>query len=240
MSILISTGNLTRQALGGQVAVITGAGGGIGFEAARALVWLGAKAVIAEIDPKKGKTAEKALASEFGTGNALFILTDIGDERSVFALERQVLKTFGKVDIVLNNATYAPLGSVLERAITDWDKSYRANLRGPVLLAQAFLPGMIERNKGTFVCVSSVGGAYMGTYETLKTAQVELARTLDGELEGKDINVFTIGPGLVPTETMVAGVAQIASRYGKTPEEFYATYQEQWLSVEAAGTGFAA
>jgi hypothetical protein len=80
----------------------------------------------------------------------------------------------------------------------------------------------------------------MGAYETLKSAQVELARTLDGELEGKGVVVFTIGPGMVPTATMTAGVAQIAPKYGKTTDEFYETYKEQWLSVEAAGAGFAA
>ncbi len=238
--LLISAGKLTRQALAGQVAIVTGSGGGIGFEAARALVWLGARVVIAENDVKKGKTAEKALQAEFGPGCALFVRTDIGDVHNVADLVRQTQRSFGPVDIVLNNATYAPLGGVTERSIKDWDASYRVNLRGPVLLAQACLPGMAERNKGVFVCVSSVGGAYMGAYETLKTAQVELARTLDGELEGKDVVVFTIGPGIVPTETMTAGVAQIASRYGKTPEEFYAMYKEQWLSVEAAGAGFAA
>lgn len=238
--ILISTGNLTRQTLTGQTAVVTGAGGGIGFEATRALVWLGAQVVIAEIDSTKGIAAEKAIQDEFGMGCVRFIETDIGDDRSVASLNHQVVQSFGKVDIVLNNATYAPLGGVLERSIQEWDSSYRVNLRGPVLLAQAFLPGMIERDKGVFVCVSSAGGAYMGAYETIKSAQVELARTLDGELEGKNVIIFTIGPGIVPTETMMAGVAQIAPRYGKSPEEFYATYKEQWLSVEAAGTGFAA
>ena len=239
-SILISTGSLNRQTLAGQTAVVTGAGGGIGFEAARALVWLGANVVIAEVDAKKGKTAEKDLNAEFGADCVLFHHTDVGDERSVRGLARQAERTFGRVDIVINNATYAPLGGVTERPVEDWDKSYRVNLRGPVLLAQAFLPGMIQRNLGVFLCVSSVGGAYMGAYETLKSAQVEFARTLDGELEGTDVIAFTIGPGIVPTETMKAGVAQIAPRYGKTPQEFYETYKDQWLTVEAAGTGFAA
>jgi NAD(P)-dependent dehydrogenase (short-subunit alcohol dehydrogenase family) len=173
-------------------------------------------------------------------GAVMFIHTDIGDERSVTELARQAIHAYGKVDIVLNNATFAPLGAVIDRPIRDWDASYRANLRGPVLLAQAFLPGMIQRDSGVFACVSSAGGAYMGAYETLKSAQVELAQTLDAELEGKGVIVFTIGPGMVPTATMTAGVAQIAPKYGKTTDEFYETYKEQWLSVEAAGAGFAA
>src|SRR5512144_2607328 len=97
--ILISTGKLTRQALEGQTAVVTGAGGGIGFEAARALLWLGAAVVIAEIDGKKGEAAEKALQAEFGRERVLFVQSDVGDERSVANLARQAQRAFQKVDI---------------------------------------------------------------------------------------------------------------------------------------------
>jgi hypothetical protein len=155
-------------------------------------------------------------------------------------LKKEAIKAYGKVDILLNNATIAPLGAVQERPITDWDASYRVNLRGPVLLAQAFLPGMLERKYGVFTCVSSVGGAFMGAYETLKSAQVELARTLDAELEGSGVIVFTIGPGIVATSTAREGVEQIAARYGKTPEEFFEMYKDHLITVEQAGAGFAA
>jgi NAD(P)-dependent dehydrogenase (short-subunit alcohol dehydrogenase family) len=169
-----------------------------------------------------------------------FVQTDVGDQRSVANLARQAFKTFGKVDVVFNNATVAPLGPVKDKPIADWDASYRVNLRGPVLLAQAFLPGMLQRKSGVFVCVSSVGGIFMGAYEIMKAAQVELAKTLDGELEDSGVIAFTIGPGIVPTPTAQAGVAQIAPLYGKTVEEFFATYKDVQLSVEAAGAGFAA
>jgi NAD(P)-dependent dehydrogenase (short-subunit alcohol dehydrogenase family) len=235
--MLIETGTLTRQSLVGQVAIVTGAGGGIGFEAARALVWLGAHVVIAEIDKSTGKDAAARLTEELGEGTVTFIQTDVGNERSVNRLARQM---HGKVDIVLNNATIGPLGAVQEVPIEDWDASYRVNLRGPVLLAQAFLPGMLERDYGVFVCVSSVGMAYMGAYEIFKTAQVELANTLDAELEGTGVIVFTIGPGVAPTATAQAGIEQIAPLYGKTVAEFYAMVENQIISVEAAGAGFAA
>ncbi len=238
--LLISTGNLTRQALAGQVAAVTGAGGGIGLEAARALAWLGARVVIAEIDPVRGQAAATRLCQEFGPLAACFIRTDVGDEGSVANLASQAGEIYGKVDILINNATINPLGGVTERPIADWDASYRVNLRGPVLLAQAFLPGMVARNYGVFMCISSVGGAYMGAYETFKAAQVELSRTLEAELEGTGVITFTIGPGIVPTETARVGVAYIAQRAGKTLEEFFADYKEVELSVEAAGAGFAA
>jgi hypothetical protein len=100
---------------------------------------------------------------------------------------------------------------------------------------------MLERNTGVFVCVSSAGAApYMGAYEVFKTAQVELARTLDAELGGTGVIAFTIGPGLVRTPGAEAGIAQLAPLYGKTVAEFYAMSEAHILSVEAAGAGFAA
>ena len=238
--MLIASGTLTRQSLAGQVAVVTGAGGGIGYEAARALAWLGARVIIAEVDARKGKPAAARLAEELGAGNVTFVQTDVGDERSVGRLAQQALRACGKVDIVLNNATVTPLGAVKDVPIKDWDASYRVNLRGPVLLAQAFLPGMLERNYGVFVCVSSYGLAYMGAYENLKKTQVELANTLDAELEQTGVIAFTIGPGVVLTETFQTQVARLAPMYGKTTAEFHELVKDQLISVEAAGAGFAA
>lgn len=108
------------------------------------------------------------------------------------------------------------------------------------MLARAFLPGMIRRKKGVFVCVSSTGGPYLGAYETLKAAQLELANTLDGELAGTGVIAFTIGPGLVPTDTAKAAIEKLAPRLGTTVPEFWATQSAAVISVEEAGAGFAA
>jgi hypothetical protein len=132
------------------------------------------------------------------------------------------------------------MGAVHQVSIGAWDASYRVNLRGPVLLAHAFLPGMIERDSGVFVFVSSVGEAYMGGYESLKAAQAHLGQTLDAELEGTGVIAFTIGPGIVRTPGAEAGIATLAPLYGKTVEEFYAMSEAHLISVEAAGAGFAA
>lgn len=238
--MLIANGMLTRESLAGEVVIVTGGGNGIGYEAVRALAWMGAQVVVAEIDQRAGKQAAECLNHELDSNAVTFIHTDIGDERSVNHLAQKVFHTHGKVDVVLNNATIAPLGAVQTLPIEQWDCSYRVNLRGPVLLARAFLPGMVKRNHGVFVCVSSTGVAFMGAYEILKTAQVELANTLQAELEGTGVTVFTVGPGVAPTPTAVAAIENLASLYGQSTAEFYATVQDQFISIEAAGAGFAA
>lgn len=237
---LISQLGLKPDALLGETVIITGAGGGIGYEAARALLWLGANVVIAEINEANGKQAEERLAGGFEPARVLFIHTDVGDEASVNNLYQESVKRFGKVDVVLNNATIATLGEVKDLPIEKWDASYKVNLRGPVLMAQAFLPEMIKRKHGVFVCVSSTGTAFLGGYETFKAAQVHLANTLDAELENTGVIAFTIGPGLVPTQTASNAVNQLAPLMGMTVEEFFALNKNAILTPEEAGAGFAA
>jgi NAD(P)-dependent dehydrogenase (short-subunit alcohol dehydrogenase family) len=238
--MLISTGILNRQHLTGKVAIVTGAGGGIGYEATRALIWLGVKVVIAEINKADGKQAEESLNTEFESGSALFVHTDVGDERSVKMLKNKSISTYDKVDIIINNATVAPLGAIVDVPIRDWDTSYHVNLRAPTLFAREFIPDMIRREQGVFVCVSSLGQEFMAAYEALKAAQVHLGSTLAAELEGTGVSAFTIGPGYVPTQTAVQSIPKLAAMMGKTPEELITIVKEYEISVEAAGVGFAA
>jgi NAD(P)-dependent dehydrogenase (short-subunit alcohol dehydrogenase family) len=238
--MLISTGRLTPKSLEGQTAIVTGAGRGIGYEAARSLVWLGARVVIAEIDKETGSNAAGAIQAEFGNDRVIFEQTNVGDEASVLNLKHSTVDRFGKVDIVINNATVTPMGAVQDLPISMWDASYQVNLRGPVILAQSFIPGMLHRKYGVFICVTSVGQAYMGAYETFKSAQAHLADTLDAELEGTGVFAFTIGPGLVQTPGAIAGVTELAPLYGQTVEEFLAMSKDHLIPAEAAGAGFAA
>ena len=76
--------------------IVTGAGGGIGYEAARALLWLGANVVIAEINHQNGRRAEVTLEAEFGKDRVLFVHTDVGDETSVKNLYNLSILAFGK------------------------------------------------------------------------------------------------------------------------------------------------
>ena len=239
--LLIDTGTLSPNALAGKVVVVTGAGGGIGFEAARSLLSLGGFVVIAEIDEASGREAEARLAATWGPDRVLFVAADVADEASVVRIREAAESRFGRVDVVLNNATYSPVGTaVVETPIAAWDRSYAVNLRGPVLLARAFLPAMLARRGGAFICVSSTGGPFMGAYETLKAAQLALANSLDAELAGTGVVAFTIGPGLVPTRTATEAIEMLAPRLGMTTEGFWAQNAGAVLSVEAAGAGFAA
>lgn len=239
MTNLISKLGLQPGVLQGEAVIVTGAGGGIGYEAARVLLWLGANVVIAEINQQNGRKAEVTLEKEFGKGRVLFVTTDVGDETSVKELYKLAILAFGKVDAVINNATVAVLGNVVDVPIEQWDKSYHVNLRGPVLMAKYFIPDMIKRDHGVFACVSSTGTAFLGGYETFKAAQVHLANTLDAELEGTKVIAYTIGPGLVPTETASKAVGQLAPQMGMSVEQFFEMNKGAVLSVEEAGVGFA-
>jgi len=238
--MIIAQLGLKPEALCGETVIVTGAGGGIGYEAACALLWLGANVVIAEINEQNGSKAAETLGEEFGKERVKFIHTDVGDEASVQNLYNEAVRCFGRVDAVINNATIAVLGTVKDLPIEKWDASYRVNLRGPVLMAKAFLPDMIRRKHGVFACVSSTGTAFLGGYETFKAAQVHLANTLDAELEGTGVIAFTIGPGLVPTETARRAVSRLAPLMGMTVDEFFIKNKNVVLSIEEAGAGFAA
>ena len=239
--LLIRLSTLRQDALKGEVVVVTGAGRGIGYEASRTLLWLGANLVVAEIDGASCTKATSVLQREFGTERVLGIRTDVGKEEDVSSVAKTAGERFGHVDVVLNNATALTVGAVRDTGIDYWDRGYRVNVRGPVLLARAFVPGMIARKHGVFVCVSSSGAApFMGPYEVFKTAQVELANTLSAELEGSGVYAYAIGPGIVRTPGFLEGGSKVAALMGISTDQLLEMNRSAELSIEEAGAGFAA
>ena len=237
---LLGHSTLRKDALFGEVALVTGAGRGIGFEASKALLWLGAKVMIAEIDSANCNKATAALQLECGEGRVIGIPADVGNEEDVSKIARIATEKFGHIDIVLNNATSLGIGAVKDEEADVWDRGYHVILRGPVLLARAFLPSMLARKHGVFVCVSSSGAApYMGPYEVFKTAQVELANTIASEVEGTGVRAFTIGPGIVQTPGFLEGGSKVAALMGISTEELLEMNKSALLTVEEAGVGFA-
>ncbi|SDN90754.1 SDR family NAD(P)-dependent oxidoreductase [Acetanaerobacterium elongatum] len=238
--MVIENTNLAKGCLNGSVVLMTGGGGGIGYEASRALVWLGATVIIAEINREAGQHAADRINAELNTDRACFYPMDISKDEQVDALYTFAVDKFGGVDVLFHNATVTPVGAVDTLSIEDWDTSYGVNLRAPVMLTKRFLPQMMQRNRGTIVFVPSSGAApYMGAYEVFKTAQVELCNTLAGELEDADIITYSIGPGLVKTATAVREIQKVAALMGLSPDEFYKMNESKMLDEETAGVGFA-
>jgi len=143
--------------------------------------------------------------------------------------------------VLINNATITPIGPVHQVGSKAWDRSYAVNIRGPVLLIEQLLPGMLKRKKGVIVFLPSSGAApYMGAYEIFKTAQVELSNTLVAELESTGVITYSVGPGIVKTETAQKAIEVLAPLYGKSTSEFYLMNENYLLSSEEAGAGIAA
>lgn len=229
-----------KNKLKDKVILLTGAGGGIGFETAKAFAYMGAKVIAAEIDKRKISSAQITLDSMFGKNSIEFYEIDLEDENQIYELVSYVKDKYGRIDVLFNNATITAMGTVEEVPINVWDKSYAVNFRAPLLLTQLVMPLMKQKHSGTIVFVSSSGAApFMGAYEVFKTAQVELSNTIHGELESTNIKVYTIGPGLVKTETAMKGIEIVATHMGVTTEEFYKMNENHILGVEEAGAGFA-
>ena len=222
-----------------KIVLITGAGGGIGFETAKYFAIMGAKVIILEINKEKGESAEKIINSIYND-KVEFYNINLAEENSILKMKKYVLDKYGCPDIVFNNAAILHLGEIGKVSSNDWDNGYLVNFKAPVLLVNCFIGEMRKRNSGTFVFVSSSGAvAYMGAYEIFKTAQVELSNTLSMELENTNIYSYTISPGLVKTETAMKSIEVVAKSMNISLEEFYEMNKEHIISVEDAALGFA-
>ncbi len=228
-----------KIALASKTVLLTGAGGGIGFEAAKAFAKMGAKIIIVEVNREKGLEATEYINKLYPKA-AIFYHIDLSKELQVNQLCESIFSKYGCPNIIFNNATIAPLGNIEEIDIATWDNSYAVNLKAPIMFTTFFLPHIKKRNDGCFVFVSSSGAApYMSAYETFKTAQVEFSNTLAIELEGTNIYAYTISPGLVKTRTAEKSIEIIASKMDISTDEFYRMNKDYILNVEAAGLGFA-
>jgi len=237
--LILEKCNYSREILLNKTVLITGSGGGIGFEASRAFAYMGANVVIAEIDTKKGKQAQKLINDEYKSGNADFYHIDISNEKQINMLFNYISKKYRKLDVIIHNAAFVPMGAVDKVSISDWDLSYAVNLRAPVLLTQKFLPSM-RKTGGIIVFVPSAATTpYMSAYEIFKTAQLELYNTLSEEIKETSIYIYSIAPGFVKTDTAVKAVEIVASSMGITADDFYKAHNELIVDAETAGTGYA-
>jgi NAD(P)-dependent dehydrogenase (short-subunit alcohol dehydrogenase family) len=190
------------QELGGQVALVTGGGRGLGRAYAQALAQAGmAVAVTARTESDLQETVEQI---EKSGGRALAIPADVTNLKTMEQLVASVEHTLGPIDLLINNAgTFRAFGLAAEVDAEEWWREVEINLRGPLHGARAVLPSMIRRKRGRLINLAS--GAGLGpiegasAYAISKAALIRLSENLAIETKGQGVAVFAIDPGTVRT-----------------------------------------
>lgn len=185
-----------------KVAVITGAGSGIGAAIARTCGLAGMRVVVADIEAD----AAEAIASELRSNGcrALAAAVDVADRQSLLALAETTRAAFGGCDLLCNNAGVSVLGALAEASADDWHWVLSVNLLGVVHGLAAFLPDMRARGQPAHIVnTASMAGLVplpaFGVYCASKYAVVGLSEVLHAELSGTGIGVSVVCPGLVAT-----------------------------------------
>jgi NAD(P)-dependent dehydrogenase (short-subunit alcohol dehydrogenase family) len=192
--------------LAGKVAVVTGAGSGIGKAMAERFVAEGMSVVLADIDEVRLRTVESQL-SESG-GNVLPVVCDTALEESVQALAQKALDHYGAAHVLCNNAGVVGTGDPWTGPISVWDWVIGINLYGVIHGVRAFLPIMQEQGEGHIVNTASMAGLLSmpgaAAYNVTKHGVVALSEGLFAELKGTSspVGVSVLCPGFVKTELM--------------------------------------
>ncbi len=185
-----------------QVAIITGAGSGIGRGIALALMAEGANVVICG---RRTTSLEDTLSElKKAGGNGLAFRADLSDPADVHHLVSSTLQEFGRIDILINNAGVGGGDQIHLHDTEDWDKVMAINLRGPFLVARAVLPHMRAQRRGHIINISSESGLEYyqgdGAYGISKHALNAMGEYIQRENQEFGIRVNTICPGMVVTE----------------------------------------
>jgi NADP-dependent 3-hydroxy acid dehydrogenase YdfG len=190
-----------RRALEGQVALVTGAGRGIGRAIAEALAREGAAVVLAA--RSRQQLAEVAAAIRSGGGRALAVPTDVTQDAAVEALVELAVAELGRVDILVTAAGVASFGPVAATKPADWDAMLTVNLRAVMVQCRAVLPVMLHQRRGTILNVASVAAqrpiAGAAAYSATKAGVVAWSRVLAEELRAEGVRVGVLLPGAVDT-----------------------------------------
>lgn len=188
--------------LNGKVAIITGAAKGIGESTARLFATEGAKVVVSDIDEKNGKMVVKAITNS--GGEAIFVNADSSKAKDNEELVATTVKSFGKLDIAVNNAGIGgPLAKTAEYPLDGWNEVINLNLSGVFYGTKYQIAEMLKNGNGSIVNITSilgqVGVSNSPAYVAAKHGIVGLTKTAAIEYAKNNIRVNSVGPGYIKT-----------------------------------------
>jgi 2-hydroxycyclohexanecarboxyl-CoA dehydrogenase len=193
-----------------KIAIVTGAGQGIGRAIAEKLAAEGATVVVTDVNESTAKETADALG-----GQAVGIHADVTSRESVDAMVQQVVDRFGRVDVLVNNAGWDKAGPFVDSDPADWDRVIQINLYGVLNTSKAVLPIMAEQGSGTVVNLASdagrVGSSGEAVYSAAKGGVIAFTKASAREVARYQVNVNCVCPG--PTDT-----ALFASMGGDNPK----------------------
>ncbi|GLK90416.1 SDR family NAD(P)-dependent oxidoreductase [Pseudomonas turukhanskensis] len=232
--------NAVNFSLVGKVALVTGAGRGIGQGIALSLANAGANLVLADYDIN---IAEEAAAAVRALGRrAVALQVDVGQPESVKEMIEQVREHFGRLDVAVNNAGVVSLGKVQELAVSEWDRIMNINARGVFLCCQAELRLMREHKFGRIINLASIAGKVgfpdLSHYSASKFAVIGFTNAFAKEVAREGITVNALCPGVVGTG-MWRGETGLSGRWaepGETEEQSWERHQSALLPQGEAQT----
>jgi len=192
--------------LAGKVAIVTGAGRGIGRAIALALSRAGARVALAA----RSEPELRAVAEEIGReqGEALVVSTDLTRDEDVERLVSRTLDAWGSIDFLINNAGWGKTGPVVNGRVEDWDRTFQVNLRAPMILSRLVLPTLMKKKEGAIINISSISGktgqANTAAYSASKFGLIGFSESLFEEVREYGIKVAVILPGFVDTPMIPA------------------------------------
>ena len=206
---------LDKFSLKGKLGLVTGAGSGIGRGMAAGLAGAGAKVALA--GRNKEKLEKAASGIQAAGGDAVPFEVDMARPDSISNLVESVLKEFGRIDFLFNNAGMIHRAPAEDFPVDKWEEMIRVNLTGPFLLSQAVARHMIEKGvKGSIINTSSLiavfGGVTVPAYAATKGGLTQLTKSMCNDWAKYGIRVNAIGPGWVKTE-MTSALQKNSERF---------------------------